>query len=125
MLKFDTKKVNRMKKVLRDFFKSKLNIILTVLQSLAIVFLCLCAVWSLAIVFMLIFEGLFFVFFGVKNLQKNKKLDEKLELINKISIEKLDMEKEAKKNKFVKKSNVTTSIIYFIMGGILIIIAIF
>lgn len=114
-----------MKKVLRDFFKSKLNIILTVLQSLAIVFLCLCAVWSLAIVFMLIFEGLFFVFFGVKNLQKNKKLDEKLELINKISIEKLDMEKEAKKNKFVKKSNVTTSIIYFIMGGILIIIAIF
>lgn len=114
-----------MKKALRNFFKSKLNIILTILQSLAVVFLCLCEVWRLAIVFMLIFEGLFFIFFGVKNLQKNKKLDENLELINKISIEKIDLEKEAKKNKFAKKSNVMTSVIYFLMGGILIIIAIF
>lgn len=110
---------------LRDFFKSKLNIILTVLQSLAILFLCLCSVWGLAIVFMLFLEGLFFVFLGVKKLQNNKKIDKQLELISQINIEKIDMEKEHKKNNLAKKSNVFTSIVYFIMGAILMFIAIF
>lgn len=114
-----------MKKELRDFFKSKLNIILTVLQSLAILFLCLCTVWNVAIILFLIFEGLFFAFLGVKTLQKNKKLDAQLELRHKIDIGQMDMEKEGKKNKLAKKSNVFSAIIYFLMGLTLIIIAIF
>lgn len=113
-----------MKRELRDFFKSKLNIILTVLQSLAILFLCLCGVWGLAIIFGLIFEGLFFIFLGVKNLQKNKKLDEMIELQRRINVDGFDVEKEGKRNKFAKKSSVLTSIVYFVMGLTLIFITI-
>ena len=113
-----------MKKFLQDFFKSKLNIILFVLQTLAIIFVCLASIWNLAVMFVLIFEGLFFIVFGIKNLQKNKKLDEQLELLSKISIENIDMQRECKRNSLIKKSNVFTSIIYFLMGAMLLIVAI-
>ena len=113
-----------MKKFLQDFFKSKLNIILFVLQVLAIIFVCLASIWNLAVMFVLIFEGLFFIAFGIKNLQKNKKLDEQLELLSKISIENIDMQRECKRNNLIKKSNVFTSIIYFLMGAMLLIVAI-
>ena len=113
-----------MKKILQEFFKSKLNIIMAILQCLAILFLCLNSVWQMAVMFMLIFEGLFFILFGIKTLQKNKIMDKQLELIGKINIENIDMERESKKNKIMKKSNMFTSFIYFMMGATLIIIAI-
>lgn len=114
-----------MKEELIKFFKSKLNIAMVISQVLAIIFLFLNSLWYLFVCFFLICEGLFFILFGVKSLRKNKLMDEQLELLNKISVEKIDTDKQNKKNKITKKSNVFSAIIYFMMGLTLIVMAIF
>lgn len=114
-----------MKKAIKKFFKNKLNIALFVFQAVAILFLCLLNVWKYSIVIMLVSEGVFFILFGIRNFCKNKILDSNLEMAEKIGIEEIDLEKEAKKNKIQKKMNVSYGILYFMMGLILIGIAIF
>ena len=114
-----------MKKAIKEFFKNKLNIALFVFQIVAIVFLCLLNVWKYSIVIMLVSEGLFFILFGIRNIRKNKILDSNLEMAEKIGIQEVDLEKETKKNKVQKKMNVFYAFIYFVMGLILIGIAIF
>ena len=74
---------------------------------------------------MLVSEGLFFILFGIRNIRKNKILDSNLEMAEKIGIQEVDLEKETKKNKVQKKMNVFYAFIYFVMGLILIGIAIF
>lgn len=114
-----------MKKAIKEFFKNKLNVALFVFQIVAIVFLCLLNVWKYSIVIMLISEGIFFILFGFRNIRKNKTLDSNLEMAEKIGLEEIDLEKETKRNKVQKKMNVFYSFIYFVMGLILIGIAIF
>lgn len=114
-----------MKNKIKEFFKSKLNIILFSLQVLALAFLCFTGIWTGAMIIVLVAEGLFFIFFGVRYLKKNKELDKNLELEEKITIENIDIDKYKKRSKFQKKSNVLQAIMFFFMGLCLIAIAIF
>lgn len=114
-----------MKNKIKDFFKNKLNIILFSLQVLALAFLCFTGIWSGALIIVLIAEGLFFIFFGIRYLKKNKEIDKNIELEEKITIENIDIDKYKKRNKYLKKSNILQAIMFFFMGLCLIVIAIF
>lgn len=114
-----------MKNYLQKFFKSKLNILLVASQTLALLFLCFVSTGTWAYILTLVMEGLFFVFLGCKQFAKNKELDETLEIQSKIKIENIDMETQNKRAKFEKKGNVFQAILYFLMGLVLIVVAIF
>lgn len=114
-----------MKKIIKDFFKSKFNISMVVAQCLALIFLCLNSVWQVATILFFVFEGVFFVLWGISFFKRNKKLDQQTEILEKIDIVEIDMDKTQKKNKITKRSNVFTGIMIIMMGFVLIFIAIF
>ena len=113
-----------MKNKIKEFFKSKLNITLFSLQVLALAFLCFVNIWSWTFIIVLLAEGMFFIFFGVKYLYNNKELDKNLALEEKITIENIDIDKQKKRNKMIKKSNILQAVLFWLMGLCLIVIAI-
>ena len=114
-----------MKSYLQKFFKSKLNIMIVASQTLALLFLCFLSTGKWAYILTLVLEGLFFIFLGCKQFAKNKELDEALEIQSKIKIEKIDMEKQNKRVNITKKGNVFQAMLYFLMGLVLIVVALF
>lgn len=113
-----------MKKYIVEFFKKKNNIFLIAFQTLAILSLCFLQVWNGAFVLAFLFEGAFFITFGIRYLQKNKEIDQNQEIREKITIEEMNVEKIRKKNKMTKKSNVMQALLFFALGLILIVMVI-
>lgn len=96
-----------MKEILQKFFKKKINILLLVLQSLALVSFVMIEYLAIFSYLFVLFESAFFVVWGIGTLKSNKEIYKTKSMYEKLpysSIEKADMQKktetEIKNNKF-------------------------
>jgi len=110
---------------MKEFFKSKLNIALVVIQGIALLFMCLSALWSWAIILALILEGAFFVVYGIRFFYLNKSLDKENELYELMPIGDDDKKYLASAKKRNKRFNKIKGILYIIFGIVIAFIFLF
>lgn len=110
---------------MKNFFKSKLNIALVVIQGVALLFMCFSALVSWAIIPALILEGVFFIVYGVRFFYLNKDLDKQSELYALMPIGDDERKTLASAKKRNKRFNKIKGIIYIIFGVVLAFIFLF
>ena len=110
---------------MKNFFKNKFNLIYTILQSLSILCLCLSTLLGVFLLICIIFEGAFFIVFGVSFIVKNKENEQKEDLYSQLPFAEEMSEKTVKKQKQNKKFNIIKSIFYIFIGVALIFMVLF
>ena len=114
-----------MKKIIEKFLKNKFNVVLLIVQVIAILFLILGSMWDFAYILAVILEGVFFVLLGIKMFINNSKIRYKESLMQNLPIQKQEMESIQKSNVRKIKSNKFQAILYILMGILLIFFPLF
>lgn len=110
---------------MKEFFKSKLNITMLILQVIALAFLCFCSLHAVFMILAILFEGAFFIVLGVSFFMANKKLDKDIELRSMLPISEEEKNALAEKRKKSVKGNKLKGVMYMVFGVILIFLIIF
>ena len=114
-----------MKNTLIKFFSNKFNLILTIVQSAAV----LCFLLNNALTFLLILgivlEGVFFIVLGVRMFFDNKKIRQKEDLMRSLPMQREDEASMQKNNTRQIKANIWQAVLYIVMGIILIFLVLF
>lgn len=104
---------------MRDFFKKKFNIVLTIIQAIALFLMCLSSLHGVFMVLAIIVEGVFFITYGLKYFNENKVISKKNDLYNEIFGEDSNVDNEKKLSKS-KKFNILKGIMFMCFGIVLI-----
>ena len=110
---------------MKDFFKNKFNLIYTILQAIAILFLCLSTLSGLFLILCIIVEGIFFIVLGVSYFVKIKEKEQKDDLYSQLPFAEERKEKTLKKNTRNRRFNKLTGVFYILIGVALIFMIIF
>lgn len=114
-----------MRDFLKRFFSNKLNIVLTILQVVVVVFFLFGNVWNTCLLIAIVIEGVFFVTLGIKSLFSNKFIRSQESLFEKLPMQKAEIESLEKSNNRKIKSNKLQAVLYMIMGIVLVFLVIF
>jgi len=110
---------------MREFFKNKYNLIMLIVQCVAILFFCLGNAWSICFIFAIFCEGAFFEVLGIAMLHNNKLITKKESMLHSLPMQKADIEDMEKRNKQKIKLNKFQAVLYIIMGVLLIFLCFF
>ena len=109
---------------IKNFFKNKFNLILTIIQALALILFAFGSVWGVCTIIGLIIEGVFLIVWGIKMFVGNKSIKSKEELLSALPIDQSESEKMQKRNKITIKGNRFQGVMLILLG-ILIIFVVF
>ena len=110
---------------MKDFFKSKLNVAMFVLQCVALFLLCLCNIHIIFLILAFMCEGSFFIILGASCFVANKKMNKDVEIRNMLPLSDEEKNIMAEQQKKRAKGNKLKGILYVIFGVILIFLFIF
>lgn len=109
-----------MKKLLKEFFGNKFNIVLTAIQVLALIMLVLGKVSGFCYLLAIAMEGVFFIVWGIKNFCQNKEILKKQNLIETLPLTQNDMDTMHKSNTRHIKANKLQGVLFIMLGIVLI-----
>ena len=109
---------------IKNFFKNKFNLILTIIQALALILFAFGSVWGVCTIIGLVIEGVFLIIWGIKMFVGNKSIKSKEELLSALPIDQSESEKMQKRNKITIKGNRFQGVMLILLG-ILIIFVVF
>ena len=109
---------------IKNFFKNKFNLILTIIQALALILFAFGSVWGVCTIIGLVIEGVFLIVWGIKMFVGNKSIKSKEELLSALPIDQSESEKMQKRNKITIKGNRFQGVMLILLG-ILIIFVVF
>ena len=109
-----------MKKFLKEFFSNKFYIVLTIIQSLAIIMLALGMVSGIFYALAIALEGVFFVVWGIRIFYQNKEIVKKQNLIDALPMSQSDIDTMHKSNTRHIKANKLQAILFIMLGIVLI-----
>ena len=114
-----------MREKIIEFFSNKFNLILTIVQVIALVLFGFGNVWAICFVLAISSEGVFFVVLGIKTFANNKQIKSRESMMGALPIKKAELEHMQKQNNRTIKLNKLQAVLYIIMGIILVFIGFF
>ena len=105
-----------MKEQIKNFFKDGYNIALVVLQAIALIFVCTSSLSPYFVVFALVFEGAFFIVWGVKVLHGNKLYLKSLDNLTQLPYSKAELDLIKRRAEYQVKGNKTKGVLFVIAG---------
>lgn len=114
-----------MKKLLKEFFGNKFNIVLTVIQVLALIMLVLGKVSGFCYLLAIAMEGVFFIVWGIRIFCQNKEIVKKQNIIDSLPISQNELDTMHKSNTRHIKANKLQAVLFIMMGIVLIFMLIF
>jgi len=105
---------------MKQFFKSKINITLFSIQSLAFLFLCFCSLHGIFVILAIVLEGVFFIVYGVSFFLQNKNVNKETDIYNMMPISDEEKKSLSQRNLKSKKFNKLKGLMFIAFGIILI-----
>ena len=109
-----------MKEYIRKFCKDKFNIVLLIIQILALFFLALASISYVFTILFFVMESVFFIVLGIKFLVGTKKLKNNQELYNQLPYNETQRELLKKNDENEIKNNKFRGVMFIILGIILL-----
>lgn len=105
---------------MKNFFKSKMNIVFFSIQALAILSLCFSEINGFFAIVAIFLEGVFFIIYGFSSFYQNKKVDKKTELYSMLPISEDEKKALSQSGDKGKKHNILKGVLFICFGVILV-----
>lgn len=110
---------------MKEFFKSKFNIVLFSTQVLALLALCFSSLNGIFLIISIVMEGVFFVVYGVNCFLANKKMERDNDLYELLPISEEEKKTMSVREKKSKKGNILKGIMFIVFGIMLVFLVVF